>query len=276
MAPGRGRDASREPASSAAPPVVDGAFARWLVGRAAQVLLEVRSEIGFDDPARLLSAAGKLSRDVLLTELARGRPADAVRAEHHPPGGAPRWDADRVWIVDPLDGTREFAEEGRTDWAVQVALWSRRTRRLVAGAVGLPALHRVLATDQPPAYPPLTGPAATGGRLRIATCRGRPPVGLTELAAGLGADLVPFGCTGTRIAGVVCGRVDAYVQFVGQDAGRSAGAVAVANATGLHASRTDGSTLEYGPADPRVPDMLVCRTDLAPELLAALRAARRD
>jgi 3'(2'), 5'-bisphosphate nucleotidase len=259
-----------------APPVVDGAFARWLVARAAQTLLDAQAEFGFDDPATLLPAAGKLARDVLLTELARWRPADAVLAEEAgrrwPARAVHRIDADRVWIVDPLGGPREFTSPGRTDWTVQVALWRRRTG-LVAGAVGLPGLHRVLGTDHPPAYPPLSVSAATGGPLRIATGRGSRPAVLARLVAALGAVEVPLGCPGARIAAVICGEADAYVQPVGGYEWNTAGAVAVASATGLYASRTDGSTLRYNQTDPRLPDLLVCRRDLAPGLLAATRAA---
>jgi 3'(2'), 5'-bisphosphate nucleotidase len=263
------------------PPVVDGGFARWLAARAAGALLEVRAEYGHDDPALLASVAGKVSRDVLLTELARWRPADAVLTEHREPGSIDRLGADRVWIVDPLDGTREFSEEGRTDWAVQVALWSRAAGplvgagMLVAGALALPALHRVLGTDHPPVYPPLSLPAATGGPLRLASARGRPPARLVELAAALRAELVPLGCTGARIGAVVCGDVDAYVRFTGEYEWDCAGAVVVAIATGLCATRTDGSTLDYNRADPRLPDLLVCRTDLATRLIAELRDAAR-
>jgi 3'(2'), 5'-bisphosphate nucleotidase len=272
-------------------PVLDGEFARWLAARAGQALLDVRSELGFSDPGALKAAGDKVAHDLLRTELARWRPADAVLSEEDEGArlawtaelgeqAAPRLSADRVWIVDPLDGTREFAEEGRTDWAVHVALWSRRAssaHRLVAGAVALPAQQRVLATDTPPAYPPLTLAAATNGAtsagrpLRLAASRSRPPVFLTDFAEEIGAELVPMGSAGAKIAAVVGGEVDAYVHAGGQYEWDSAAPVAVATATGLHASRLDGSALEYNQADPRLPDLVVCRADLAARLLAALR-----
>ncbi|SBT51675.1 inositol monophosphatase family protein [Micromonospora auratinigra] len=270
------------------PPMIDGAFARWLAARAGQALMSLRTELGFADPGALKSAGDKVSHDLIRTELAKWRPADAVLSEEDEgsrlawtaevaPEAVSRLAADRVWIIDPLDGTREFSEEGRSDWAVHVALWSRRAptpHGLVAGAVGLPAQHRVLATDYPPAYPPMTVEAATegGGRtIRLAASRSRPPVFLTDLAEDVGAHLVPMGSAGAKIAAVVTGEVDAYIHAGGQYEWDSAAPVAVATATGLHASRIDGSALKYNEADPRLPDLLVCRKDLASRLLAALQ-----
>lgn len=262
------------------PPNDDGAFARWLAEQAGRLLLEVRAELGHDDPAALKAAGDKRSHDLLRAELARWRPRDAVLSEEDD-GARHAWSgeasarpsrlaADRVWIVDPLDGTREYSEAGRTDWAVHVALWSRQAttpHRLVAGAVALPAQQRVIATDRPPAYPP----ASADGPLRLAASRSRPPAFLTELAEELGAELVPMGSAGAKIAAVASGEVDAYVHAGGQYEWDSAAPVAVVTATGLHASRIDGSTLQYNEADPRLPDLVVCRQELAPRLLAALQ-----
>ncbi len=257
-----------------APPVVDGAFARWLAGRAGEILLRLREERGFDDPDELRAAGDKVAHDLLLTELARWRAADAVLSEEGLREDPTRFDATRVWIVDPLDGTREFSESGRTDWAVHVALWSQHSGmpcRLAAGAVALPAQHQVLGTDYPPAYPPLTTSAATGGPLRIASSRTRPPAFLGALAVDLGAELVPMGSAGAKVAAVIGGEVDAYVHAGGQYEWDSAAPVAVAAATGLHTSRIDGSSLEYNQANPLLPDLVVSRKDLAPRLLTALR-----
>ncbi|MEH1016717.1 inositol monophosphatase family protein [Micromonospora sp. CPCC 206060] len=267
--------------------MIDGAFARWLAARAGQLLLDLRAELGFDDPGALRAAGDKLAHDLIRTELARWRPADAVLSESDE-GSRLAWaaevssrtvhrlTADRVWIIDSLDGTREFAESGRSDWAVHVALWSRQAKAphgLVGGAVALPAQHRVVGTDFPPAYPPMTLEAATGGgrRIRLAASRSRPPVFLTDLADDVGAQLVPMGSAGAKIAAVISGEVDAYLHAGGQYEWDSAAPVAVATATGLHASRIDGSALKYNEADPRLPDLLVCRKDLAPRLLAALQ-----
>ncbi|MCI4064173.1 3'(2'),5'-bisphosphate nucleotidase CysQ [Micromonospora sp. R77] len=270
------------------PPMIDGAFARWLAARAGQALMNLRAELGFTDPGALKSAGDKVSHDLIRTELAKWRPADAVLSEEDEGSrlawtaevtaeAVPRLAADRVWIIDPLDGTREFAEEGRSDWAVHVALWARTAptpHGLVAGAVGLPAQHRVLGTDYPPAYPPMTVEAATAAgtrTIRLAASRSRPPVFLTDLAEDVGAHLVPMGSAGAKIAAVVTGEVDAYIHAGGQYEWDSAAPVAVATATGLHASRIDGSALKYNEADPRLPDLLVCRKDLASRLLAALQ-----
>ncbi|SCF47529.1 3'(2'),5'-bisphosphate nucleotidase [Micromonospora matsumotoense] len=265
------------------PPMIDGAFARWLADRAGQALLELRAEMGFADAAALKAAGDKVSHDLIRSELAKWRPGDAVLSEEDEGSrlvdstdGVSRLTADRVWIIDPLDGTREFSEEGRADWAVHVALWARNApspHGLVAGAVGLPAQHRVLGTDYPPAYPPMTVEAATSGdrTLRLAASRSRPPAFLTDLAGDVGAQLVPMGSAGAKIAAVVTGDVDAYIHAGGQYEWDSAAPIAVATATGLHASRIDGSALRYNEADPRLPDLLVCRKDLASRLLAALQ-----
>ncbi|MEU5904282.1 inositol monophosphatase family protein [Micromonospora sp. NPDC047527] len=269
------------------PPMIDGAFARWLASRAGQALLALRTELGFADAGALKSAGDKVSHDLIRTELAKWRPGDAVLSEEDEgsrlawaaevnAGAVSRLTADRVWIIDPLDGTREFSEEGRSDWAVHIALWARNApsaHGLVAGAVGLPAQHRVLGTDYPPAYPPMTVEAATAGerKIRLAASRSRPPVFLTDLAEDVGAHLVPMGSAGAKIAAVVTGEVDAYIHAGGQYEWDSAAPVAVATATGLHASRIDGSALRYNEADPRLPDLLVCRKDLAHRLLAALQ-----
>jgi 3'(2'), 5'-bisphosphate nucleotidase len=273
---------------AANPPMIDGAFARWLATRAGEALVALRVEMGHSDPGALKAAGDKVSHELLRSELARWRPADAVLSEEDEgarlawaaelsAGAVPRLAADRVWIIDPLDGTREFAEEGRADWAVHVALWARGaspSHELAAGAVALPAQHHVLGTDFPPAYPPLTSEAATLGAnrpIRLAASRSRPPVFLTDFAEEVGAQLVPMGSAGAKIAAVICGEVDAYVHAGGQYEWDSAAPVAVATATGLHASRIDGSALRYNQADPRLPDLVVCRKDLATRLLAALR-----
>ena len=267
------------------PPVIDAAFARWLADRAGQVLLGVREQMGYADGKALKAAGDKAAHDLLRAELARWRPADAVLSEEDDHSRLAwqdgeqavrpeRLGASRVWIIDPLDGTREFSEEDRTDWAVHVALWTAECHSpscLAAGAVAMPARHRTIATDVPPAYPPLPLSAATGGPIRIAASRTRPPAFVTALAEEIGAELVPMGSAGVKIAAVINGEADAYVHAGGQYEWDSAAPVAVASATGLHASRIDGSALEYNQADPKLPDLVVCRKDLAPRLLAALQ-----
>ena len=249
------------------PPVTDAGFASWLAGRAGDLLLNLRAAHGHDDPAALRDAGDKSSHDLIVAELARWRPADAVLSEEAAEDDPRRLLADRVWIVDPLDGTREYGEPDRTDWAVHIGLWCRRlSPRLCSGAVALPAQHRVLSTAAAPAYPPLV----QGRRIMLAASRTRAPAFLADVAAVLDADLVPMGSAGAKIAAVIEGTVDGYVHAGGQYEWDSAAPVAVALATGLHASRLDGSPLEYNRGDPRLPDLVVCRKDLAPRLLAAL------
>ncbi|MEU4618755.1 3'(2'),5'-bisphosphate nucleotidase CysQ [Actinoplanes sp. NPDC023801] len=272
----------RDTGEGGAPPVIDAAFARWLADRAGQLLLQVRADTGYADGKALKAAGDQAAHELLRAELARWRPADAVLSEEDEQsrvawteGNRPdRLGANRVWIVDPLDGTREFSEEGRDDWAVHVALWtadSSAPARLTAGAVAMPARHCTLATDQPPAYPPMPLESATGGSIRIAASRTRPPAFVTGLAEDLGAELVPMGSAGVKIAAVINGEADAYVHAGGQYEWDSAAPVAVALATGLHASRVDGSPLAYNRPDPKLPDLVVCRKDLAPRMLAALQ-----
>jgi 3'(2'), 5'-bisphosphate nucleotidase len=274
--------AQREPEGGGTPPVIDAAFARWLADRAGAVLLQVRAEMGFADGKALKAAGDKAAHEMLRSELARWRPADAVLSEEDADsrvawqeGARPeRLGASRVWIIDPLDGTREFSEEGRDDLAVHVALWTAECTApscLSAGAVAMPARHRTLATDVPPAYPPMPSAAAVGGPIRIAASRTRPPAFVTALAEEIGAELVPMGSAGVKIAAVVNGDADAYVHAGGQYEWDSAAPIAVALATGLHASRIDGSELKYNQADPKLPDLVVCRKDLAPRLLAAIK-----
>jgi 3'(2'), 5'-bisphosphate nucleotidase len=278
------------------PPASDAGFAQWAAQRAGAALLGLREELGYGDPAALGVAGDLRSNGVLTRLIAEFRPGDAVLSEEAVRDNPGRLDAERVWIIDPLDGTREFTEPGRTDWAVHVALWHRLPRlvagpaataatagavpgprvsgspaprgALAAGAVALPARFQVYATDAAPAYPTMRTP---GARLRIATSRTRPPAFLAALATALGcAELVPMGSAGAKVCAVISGEVDAYVHAGGQYEWDSAAPVAVARATGLHASRIEGSRLEYNQADPWLPDIVVCRKDLAPRLLAAL------
>ena len=177
---------------------------------------------------------------------------------------ATRLTAERVWIIDPLDGTREFSEPPREDWAVHVALWSGGA--LVAGAVAQPALGETLHTGVPPLLP-----AGTADRPRIAVSRSRPPAFVTALAEEMGAELVPMGSAGVKMMSVLRDVADAYVHAGGQYEWDSAAPVAVAAAAGLHTSRVDGSPLVYNRPDPYLPDVVVCRPELAEPILAFIR-----
>jgi 3'(2'), 5'-bisphosphate nucleotidase len=243
---------------SAVPDVTVAAEAAEAAGRA---LLEVRDR----DPrgGGALGDAGDAAGQRAVTGvLAVRRPDDAVLSEEAADDPA-RLAARRVWIVDPLDGTREYREPGRRDWAVHVALWE--DGELTAAAVALPALGTVLLTDPAPAVP-----AHGGGPLRLAVSRTRPPAQGRAAAEALGAQLVPLGSAGYKVSAVVRGEVDAYVHAGGMYQWDSAAPVAVARAAGLHTSRLDGSPLRYNGADLALPDLLVCRPQLTETILTAV------
>ena len=246
----------------------DHVLAQDLAVAAGQLLLELRGRGGDRDALR--QSGDRLSHEFLAAELAARRPGDAVLSEEGIDDKA-RLAAQRVWIVDPLDGTREFGEDGRTDWAVHVALWERGGSglgRLTAGAVALPAQGRVLSTVSPPAPP---GGAPT--RLRLVVSRSRAPRLVRDVAGRLGAELVPCGSAGAKVATVITGETDAYLHAGGFYEWDTAAPVAVARAAGYHASRIDGAELAYNREDPLLPDILVCRPVIAGLLLAAIREA---
>ena len=245
--------------------VSDDDLAAELAGEAGRRLLALRA--GGGDAAALRDAGDRMSHQFLTAELARLRPGDAVLSEEGADDPA-RLSARRVWIVDPLDGTREFGEPGRTDWAVHVALWA--DGELAAGAVGLPAQGTVLST----AAPAGRARQSSGAPLRLLVSRSRPPAFVTELAASLDAVLVPMGSAGAKAAAVIGCQADAYVHSGGQYEWDSAAPVAVARAAGLHASRIDGSDLRYNQEDPSVPDILICPIELAATLLDAINRSR--
>jgi 3'(2'), 5'-bisphosphate nucleotidase len=230
---------------------------------AAAVLLGLR---GGKLSGRALGDAGDAAaQDAILAVLSEARPDDAVFSEEAVDDRR-RLTADRVWIVDPLDGTREY-DDGRHDWAVHVALWA--DGELAAAAVALPALGEVLLTD--PAVPVPQGvPAA---RPRIAVSRTRPPAEADAVAAALDGDLVPLGSAGYKTVAVARGEVDAYVHAGGMYQWDSAAPVAIARAAGLLTCRLDGTPLVYNDPDPWLPDLVVCRRELAEPILAAVRSS---
>jgi len=247
----------------------DHRLAHDLAAQAGELLLALRADGG--DPGALRDAGDRRSHEFLASQLSELRPGDAVLSEEGRDNPA-RLAADRVWIVDPLDGTREFGEPGRTDWAVHVALWERGPQdagALTAGAVALPAQNRVLSTAQPPAAPPAPEP---GAPVRVLVSRTRPPAFLDRLAERIELTLVPMGSAGAKAAAVITGGADAYLHSGGQYEWDSAAPVAVAQAAGLHTSRLDGSPLAYNQADPSLPDILICPAGLAATLLDCLRA----
>ncbi len=247
----------------------DAVLARALARAAGRLLKSLRSGALCGDALR--AAGDREANAYLLARLAEERPEDAVLSEESP-DDASRLAARRVWIVDPLDGTREFGEPGRDDWAVHVALWE--DGELAAGAVALPAQGITAGTDLPPEVPPRGGPegpeSVPDDRLRIAVSRSRPPRLAQEVATALDAHLVPLGSAGAKCAAVWQGQVDAYLHQGGQHEWDSAAPVAVAHSCGLVAVRLDGSPLRYNQADPYLPDLLVARPEIADTLLAAV------
>jgi 3'(2'), 5'-bisphosphate nucleotidase len=237
----------------------DHEVAARLATEAGQLLLAVREELADATAAERKAAGDKRSHDYLMEALAGERPDDAVLSEEGVDDPV-RLSAQRVWIVDPLDGTREFSELGREDWAVHVALW--QAGALVAGAVALPAQGVTLATPDP------TPPPAHSGEPRIVVSRTRPPAVALQVRDQLNGTLVEMGSAGAKVAAVIQGLADIYVHAGGQYEWDSAAPVAVARAAGLHTSRIDGSPLEYNRADPLLPDLVVCRPEYADAVLA--------
>jgi 3'(2'), 5'-bisphosphate nucleotidase len=244
----------------------DIAVAERAARAAAEVLRGLRDS-GL--AGRSLGDAGDAAaQQAILDVLSADRPDDVVFSEEAVDDRR-RLAADRVWVVDPLDGTREYGEPGRHDWAVHVALWTGGERgvggELTSAAVALPALDEVLLTDPAPALP-----AALDGRVRIAVSRTRPPAEADAVATALDAELVPLGSAGYKTVAVARGEVDAYVHAGGMYQWDSAAPVAIALAAGLTACRVDGSALVYNDPDPSLPDLVVCRPELSARLLAAL------
>lgn len=244
----------------------DHELAGRLATAAGALLLDVRAELAGATAEERKAAGDKRSHDFLLEALTAERPDDAVLSEEGPEEDADpvRLSAQRVWIVDPLDGTREFSELGRTDWAVHVALWERNGDGgdLIAGAVALPAQGVTLVT--PTVVAPPAGPSSP----RVVVSRTRPPAVALDVKDALNGTLVEMGSAGAKVASVVQGLSDVYVHAGGQYEWDSAAPVAVARAAGLHTSRIDGSPLVYNRRDSKLPDLIVCRPELADAVLA--------
>ncbi len=251
------------------PTADDHALAAHVAERAGALLLEVRRHAAGGGRRALGDDGDRRAHELITALLHSRRPEDAVLSEEGVQPGQSgdseaRHGARRIWIVDPLDGTREFSE-GRADFAVHVALVESAVP--VAGAVALPGEDLVLATGDPPPRPP-----RGDGPLRILVSRTRPPAEVAAVAARLDAELVPMGSAGAKAMAVVRGAGDIYLHSGGQYEWDSAAPVAVALAAGVHASRLDGSALAYDQPDPWLPDLLICRPELVDQVLSALRA----
>ncbi len=228
------------------------------------VLMEVRERLTADGiDHREFKDAGDAAAQALIAEmLAEHRPDDAVLSEEAADDKA-RLDAERIWIVDPLDGTREYAEPPRVDWAVHIALVSAGVP--IAGAVALPGDDVVLSTLDTPVLPP-----AVDGPPRVVVSRTRRPPAAVMLADKLGAEYHEMGSAGAKAMAVVRGEVDIYAHSGGQYEWDSCAPVAVALAAGLHCSRLDGSPMVYNNDDVYLPDLLICRPEWADRCLEIL------
>lgn len=246
------------------PSSADHALAARAATEAGDLLVELRADMASAGlPGALVGDEGDRRAHLHLVELLhRESPGDAVLSEEG-------WDdlgrleCERVWIIDPVDGTREFGEPGRVDWAVHVALAIDGVA--VAGAVALPARAITLGTAEPPPFP-----EATDDGPRILVSRSRPPTQARRIQEALGGRLMPMGSAGAKAMAVVLGEADVYAHSGGQYEWDNAAPAAVAAAAGLHVSRLDGSPLRYNRPDPWLPDLLICRPELAEPVLRAL------
>lgn len=245
----------------------DAALAAEIAQEAGELLLSVREDVGYWDPYELGDAGDAIANKLILARLGEARPHDKVLSEEAA-DDLSRVDADRVWIVDPVDGTWEFSKRGHVDWAVHIALWQRDggpDGAITDAVVGLPAVGEVYRTDT--VGPP---PPREGGPILIATSANRPPPIVWWLRDRLDVRLIGIGSAGAKAMAVVRGDVDAYVHAGGQWEWDSAAPAGVVRAAGLHASRIDGSPLLYNRRDPYLPDLLMCRPELAGVLLEAI------
>lgn len=239
----------------------DHRLSAWAATIAGERLEALRSQglVG----GELKDAGDALGHQILMQLLATHRPDDAVLSEEGKDDKA-RLASHRVWIVDPLDGTREYSEPPRDDWAIHVALWQEGD--LVAGAVAQPGMSTTFSTADPPVVP-----ERSSAKPRIAVSRTRPPDFVAALAHELDAELVPMGSAGAKVISVARDVTDIYVHAGGQYEWDSAAPVVVARAAGLHTSRADGQPLAYNQDDVWLPDLLVCRPELADNVAAFVR-----
>lgn len=238
--------------------MTDLELAKIISEGAGKILLELRATGLFEGKA-LGKVGDRMANEFIMTALRETRPDDAVLSEEEK-DNADRLSAARVWIVDPLDGTREYGE-CRTDWAVHIAL--SIGGKPAIGAVALPGLGQVLLSEPQPL--PEIAP-----KLRVLVSRTRPAKEALAVAEALDADLVPMGSAGAKAMAVLRGEADIYLHTGGQYEWDNCAPAAVALAAGLHATRADGSPLVYNNADPYLPDLLICQKELAPKVLEAL------
>lgn len=234
----------------------DERLAERLATAAGTILLDLRARGGLD--CKALGQAGDRAANALLCrEIRMARPDDALLSEEERDNRA-RCGQSRVWIVDPLDGTREYGE-GRDDWAVHVALAVDGVATV--GAVALPGLGITLTSAAPQPLQPANNPP------KMLVSRTRPAAEAVHVAEKIGAKLLPMGSAGAKAMAVVRGEADIYLHTGGQYEWDNCAPVAVAQAAGLHVSRVDGSPIRYNNPDTYLPDLLICRKELAGETL---------
>jgi 3'(2'), 5'-bisphosphate nucleotidase len=240
--------------------MADAELAAHLAKVAGRLLLEVR-DAGVLSGKALGKAGDQTANQFLCHAIREQRPDDGLLSEEEQ-DNFERLDTPRVWIIDPVDGTREYGE-GRTDWAVHIALAIDGIP--VVGAVALPGLDLVLRSDQPQSLP------APTGKPRMVVSRTRPAKEALEVAEQIGAELIPMGSAGAKAMAIVRGEADIYLHTGGQYEWDSCAPAAVAAAHGLHISRIDGSPLLYNQADVYMPDLLICRPEWADRVLSLMR-----
>ncbi|EIZ80608.1 inositol monophosphatase [Novosphingobium sp. Rr 2-17] len=243
------------------PALSDGDLAAKLAQVAGNILLEVRGSGLFAGKA-LGKAGDQIANEFLVNALREQRPEDGLLSEEEK-DNALRLAKERVWIVDPVDGTREYGD-ARADWAVHVGLAVNGVAAL--GAVALPGVGAVLRSDQPGVVPPAPE------RLRMVVSRSRPAREATGVAEAIGAELVEMGSAGAKAMAILRGEADVYLHSGGQYEWDNCAPAAVAVGWGLHASRIDGSPLVYNRHDPYLPDLLICRSEHADMILSEVRA----
>jgi 3'(2'), 5'-bisphosphate nucleotidase len=237
----------------------DGDLAALLAEMAGKLLLDLRASGLFEGKA-LGRAGDGVANALIMTALQEHRPNDGILSEEEANDTA-RCAQSRVWVVDPLDGTREYSE-GRGDWAVHIALSIDGKPAL--GVVALPGQDKVLRSDRPPSLP------SCQARPRMLVSRTRPPAEAERVARELGAELVEMGSAGAKAMAVLLGQGDIYLHAGGQYEWDNCAPAAVALAAGLHATRLDGSPLLYNQPDPTLPDLLICHPELAASVMAVL------
>ena len=236
----------------------DTQLALALARAAGAIAIEVRAN-GLLEGRALGDAGDKTVNAFLMAALRQHRPEDAILSEESEDDPA-RLAHSRVWIIDPVDGTREYAE-GRDDWAIHIGL--AVDGKAHTGAVGLPALDVVLTST--PGTPVNAPPTR-----KMVVSRTRPPAVAESVSAALDLELVGMGSAGAKAMAVVRGEADAYLHSGGQFEWDNCAPVAVAQAHGLHCSRIDGEPLAYNRAGASLPDLLICREDLAQPILRAI------